>query len=197
MKEILIILTSAILVDNFVLSKFLGICPFLGVSKKLSSAVGMSFAVIFVMVIATCATWPIFTYLLAPYELDYLQTVAFILIIAAIVQLVEVILKKFIPTLHSSLGIYLPLITTNCAVLGLTILNIDSSYNFLHSIINAVGAGLGFLLAMVLFSGVRIRVEKADIPQSFKGIPATLIAASIVSMSFMGFSGLINGLFGS
>ncbi len=195
MKEILIILTSAILVDNFVLSKFLGICPFLGVSKKLSSAVGMSFAVIFVMVIATCATWPIFTYLLYP-KLNYLQTVAFILVIAAVVQLVEIVLKKYLPSLHSSLGVYLPLITTNCAVLGLTILNIDNSYSFLHSVVNAVGAGVGFLLAMVLFSGVRIRVERADIPQSFKGIPATLIAASIVSVSFMGFSGLVNGLFG-
>lgn len=197
MKEILIILTSAILVDNFVLAKFLGICPFLGVSKKLSSAVGMSVAVIFVMVIATCATWPVFTYLLKPNDLDYLQTVAFILIIAAIVQLVEIILKKYVPALHSSLGVYLPLITTNCAVLGITILNIDNSYNFLHSVVNAVGAGVGFLLAMVLFSGVRLRVEKADIPQSFKGIPATLIAASIVSVSFMGFSGLVNGLFGA
>lgn len=195
MKEIFIILTSAILVDNFVLTKFLGVCPFLGVSKKLNSAVGMSFAVIFVMAIASAVTWPIYTLILVPYQLEYLQTVVFILVIAALVQLVEIILKKHVPSLHQSLGVYLPLITTNCAVLGVTVLNIDNGYSFTNSIVNAIGAGLGFLLAMVLFAGVRQRIEDAEIPESFKGIPATLIAASIVSISFMGFAGVVDGLF--
>lgn len=195
MKEILVILVSAILVDNFVLSKFMGICPFLGVSKKLDSAVGMSAAVIFVMVLATAATWPIYTYLLAPNDLGYLNTVAFILIIAALVQLVEIIMKRYIPALHKALGVYLPLITTNCAVLGVTLLNIDNTYNFVQSIFHALGAGIGFMLAMVLFAGVRSRLEGADIPESFKGMPSTLIAASIVSISFMGFSGIVENLF--
>lgn len=195
MKEMMIILVSAILTQNFVLSKFMGICPFLGVSKKLDSAVGMSFAVTFVMVMATAATWPIYNYLLDPNALGYLQTVVFILVIAALVQLVEIILKKYIPALHKSLGIYLPLITTNCAVMGVTLLNIDSGYTFTQSLVNAVGAGLGFLLAMVLFSGVRQTLEDIDIPECFKGIPVTLIAASIVSVSFMGFGGVVEGIF--
>ncbi|MEG2295722.1 MAG: electron transport complex subunit RsxA [Oscillospiraceae bacterium] len=195
MKEIFIILTSAILVDNFVLTKFLGVCPFLGVSKKLNSAVGMSFAVIFVMSIASAVTWPIYNLILEPNKLEYLQTVVFILVIAALVQLVEIILKKYIPSLHQSLGVYLPLITTNCAVLGVTVLNIDNAYSFTNSIVNAVGAGLGFLLAMVLFAGIRQRIDDSEIPESFKGIPATLIAASIVSISFMGFAGVVEGLF--
>lgn len=195
MKEFLAILMSAILVDNFVLSKFMGICPFLGVSKKLDSAVGMSTAVIFVMVLATAATWPIYAYLLAPNDLGYLNTVAFILIIAALVQLVEIVMKKYIPALHKSLGVYLPLITTNCAVLGVTLLNIDNQYGFAQSIVNAFGAGLGFMLAMVLFSGVRSRLEGSNIPEAFKGMPITLIAASIVSISFMGFSGIVENLF--
>ena len=195
MKEMMIILFSAILTENFILAKFMGICPFLGVSKKLDSAVGMSVAVTFVMAMATAVTWPIYTYLLVPNGLDYLQTVVFILVIAALVQLVEIILKKYVPALHKSLGIYLPLITTNCAVLGVTMLNISKELNFAESMVNAVGAGLGFLLAMVLFCGVRQRLEDIDNPECFKGIPITLIAASIVSVSFMGFGGLVEGLF--
>lgn len=196
MRMVLIILISGILVDNFVLSKFLGICPFLGVSKKLDSAIGMSVAVTFVMIMATAATWPIYRLILEPAGFGYLQTIVFILIIAALVQLVEIILKKYVPALYRSLGVYLPLITTNCAVLGVTILNIDNSYGFFQSIINSLGAGLGFLLAMVMFAGVRSRMESAKISKSFDGIPITLIAASIVSVAFMGFSGVVEGIFG-
>lgn len=194
-KDLMIILFSAILVENVVLNKFLGICPFLGVSKKLDSATGMSFAVIFVMCMATAVTWPIYTYLLVPYKIGYLQTIVFILVIAALVQLVEIVLKKYVPSLHKSLGVYLPLITTNCAVLGVTILNIDNEYTFVQSLVSALGAGLGFFLAMVLFAGVRSRVERADFPESFKGMPATLISASIVAMSFMGFGGIVENIF--
>lgn len=195
MKEILIILMSVILVDNFVLSKFLGICPFLGVSKKLDSAVGMSIAVIFVMLIATAVTYPIYVGLLEPRGLSYLQTIVFILVIAALVQLVEIVLKKYIPVLHRSLGVYLPLITTNCAVLGVTLLNIDEGYTYAQSLANSFGAGLGFLLAMVIFSGVRQRIEQSEVPSAFQGIPSILIAASVVSVSFMGFSGVVDGIF--
>ena len=184
------ILIGGLLVNNFVLSQFLGICPFLGVSKKLNSAVGMSLAVIFVMLMATAATWPIYNLLLVPRDLGYLQTIVFILIIAALVQLVEIALKLFLPPLYNSLGIYLPLITTNCAVLGVTILNIDKGYDFGQSLVNALGAGLGFLLAMVMFAGVRERLESAEIPAGLKGLPITLVAASLVSMSFLGFQGL-------
>ena len=194
-KDLMIILFSAILVENVVLSKFLGICPFLGVSKKLDSATGMSLAVIFVMCMATAVTWPIYTYLLVPREIEYLKTIVFILVIAALVQLVEIVLKKYVPALHKSLGVYLPLITTNCAVLGITILNIDNKYNFAQSLTAALGTGLGFCLAMVLFAGVRSRVERADFPQSFKGMPATLISASIVALSFMGFGGIVENIF--
>ena len=184
------ILIGGLLVNNFVLSQFLGICPFLGVSKKLNSAVGMSLAVIFVMLMATAATWPIYNLLLVPRDLGYLQTIVFILIIAALVQLVEIALKRFLPPLYNSLGIYLPLITTNCAVLGVTILNIDKGYDFGQSLVNALGAGLDFLLAMVMFAGVRERLESAEIPAGLKGLPITLVAASLVSMSFLGFQGL-------
>ncbi len=195
MREILMILLGAVLINNFVLIKFMGICPFLGVSKKLDSAVGMSVAVIFVMTIATAVTYPIYTYLLYP-NFAYLQTLVFILVIAALVQLVEIVLKKYIPALHATLGVYLPLITTNCAVLGVTILNIDEGYTYFQSIINSIGAGVGFLVAMVLFNGVRQRIEGNDIPKTFQGLPSTLIAASIVSLAFMGFSGVVEGLFG-
>ena len=191
MKEILIIMISAVFVDNFVLSKFMGICPFLGVSKKLSSSLGMGAAVIFVMVCATCVTYPVYSLILEPNGLEYLNTVAFILIIALFVQLVEIMLKKVMPPLYNALGVYLPLITTNCAVLGVTLLNIDNGYTFIQSIANAFFAGVGFTLALILFSGVRSKLETADIPNTFKGIPSTLIAASIVSLSFMAFSGLI------
>ena len=196
MKELMIILFSAILVENFVLNKFMGICPFLGVSKKMSSALGMSAAVTFVMLMATAITYPIYTFLLAPFELDYLRVVVFILSIALFVQIVEIILKRFVKPLYESLGVYLPLITTNCAVLGVTILNVDSQYNFIQSMFNSLGAGVGFALALVIFAGVRERIELADIPKAFKGVPATLIAASIVSLSFVGFSGSVEGIFG-
>ncbi len=192
MKEIFIIMISAVFVDNFVLSKFMGICPFLGVSKKLSSSLGMGAAVIFVMTCATAITYPVYWHVLVPNGLEYLNTVAFILIIALFVQLVEIMLKKVMPPLYDSLGVYLPLITTNCAVLGVTLLNIDNGYTFLQSVVNAVFAGVGFSLALILFSGVRSKLETADIPETFKGIPSTLIAASIVSLSFMAFSGLIS-----
>ena len=194
MKEMMTILVSAILVDNFVLAKFMGICPFLGVSKKIDSALGMSAAVTFVMVMASAVTFPIYQ-ILNKYELGYLKTVAFILVIATFVQLLEIVLKKFMPPLYKSLGVYLPLITTNCAVLGVTVLNIDNGYNFLQSIVNALGAGLGFTLALILFSGVRQKMENTDIPKAFKGLPITLIAAAILAVSFVGFSGVVEGLF--
>ena len=188
---------TMILVDNYVLAKFLGICPFLGVSKKLDSAVGMSLAVTFVMVMATAATWPIYTYILEPYGMDYLQTIVFILIIAILVQLLENVLKKYIPTLYKALGVYLPLITTNCTILGVTILNLDNGYDFLESVVCAAGAGIGFLVAMVLFSGVRRRVEEANVPKSFEGLPITLVAAAMTSLSFMGFGGIVEAIFGA
>lgn len=194
-KGLVIILMSAVFVNNYVLQRFLGICPFLGVSKKLDQATGMSIAVIFVMLLATAVTWPIQYYLLNPNGLGYMQTIVFILVIAALVQLVEIILKKYIPSLHSALGVYLPLITTNCAVLGVTILNISENYDFTASMINSLGSGLGFFLAMVLFSGVRSRMEGGDTPEAFKGLPITLVAASIVSVSFFGFAGVIEHLF--
>ena len=192
MKNIMVILLLSMLTDNFVLSKFMGICPFLGVSKKLDSASGMGLAVTFVMICASAVTYPIHHGILVPNHLEYLDTVVFILVIALFVQLVEMILKKCIPALYKSLGVYPPLITTNCAVLGAAVLNIDNNYTFLESIVNSIGAGLGFMLALVIFSGVRRKMEYADIPETFKGIPATLIAASIVSVSFMGFSGLFS-----
>ena len=195
MKEMLVILVSAILVDNFVLSKFMGICPFLGVSKKISSALGMSVAVTFVMCMATAITWPVYTYFLAPYGLDYLRTVEFILSIALFVQLVEILLKRFMPPLYKALGVYLPLITTNCAVLGVTLLNIDETYGFGQSLVNSLGAGLGFMLALILFSGVRQKMQSCNVPKAFQGIPITLVAAAIVSISFVGFSGVVEGLF--
>ena len=194
-KSLVVILLSSVLVNNYVLSRFLGICPFLGVSKKLNSATGMGIAVIFVMVMATAATWPIQNYLLNPNGLGYMQTIVFILIIAALVQFIEMALKKFIPSLHKSLGVYLPLITTNCAVLGVTIENIEESYTFIESIVNSLGCGLGFLLAMVLFSGVRSKIQESEIPESFKGLPATLIAASFESLAIFGFAGIVDNLF--
>ena len=195
MKAFLAILLTGILTENFVLAKFLGICPFLGVSKKLSTATGMSAAVIFVMVLSTAVTYPI-NLLLVKNDMEYLQTIVFILVIAALVQLVEIILKKYMPPLYNSLGIYLPLITTNCAVLGVVLLNIDKSYNFTQSVVNSLGACLGFMLAMVMFAGVRERLESCDIPKSLKGLPITLVAASLVSVSFLGFTGIIDGIFG-
>ena len=187
---------TMILVDNYVLAKFLGICTFLGVSKKLDSAVGMSLAVTFVMVMATAATWPLYMGILAPNGLEYLQTIVFILVIAILVQLLENFLKKFIPALYKSLGVYLPLITTNCTILGVTILNLDNGYSFPESIVCAAGAGIGFLVAMVLFSGVRRKVEQAIVPECFKGLPITLVAAAMTSLSFMGFGGIVEAIFG-
>ena len=196
MKEIIAIIMTAVLVNNYVLSQFLGICPFLGVSKKLDQATGMSIAVIFVMVLATAVTYPIQYFVLDQNGLGYLQTIVFILVIAALVQLVEIVLKRYIPALYRSLGIYLPLITTNCAVLGVTVLNITEGYNFAQSMANSFGSGLGFFLAMVLFAGVRMRTESCDAPDSFKGLPITLVSAAIVAASFNGFAGVIETLFG-
>ena len=195
MKFLMIIMTS-VLVNNYVLSRFLGICPFLGVSKKLNQATGMGVAVTFVMLLATSVTWPIQHFLLDRFNLGYLQTIVFILVIAALVQFVEIVLKKYLPALHASLGIYLPLITTNCAVLGVTINNIRDGYTFLESMVSSLGCGIGFLFAMVLFSGVRSRLEDADPPKAFRGLPITLIAAAITSLSLFGFSGVATGLFG-
>lgn len=196
LRTLIIILLTSVLVNNYVLSRFLGICPFLGVSKKLNQAVGMGVAVIFVMLMATAATWPIQTYLLDRFGLGYMRTIVFILVIAALVQLVEMVLKRYIPALHASLGIYLPLITTNCAVLGVTINNINDGFNFLESMVSSLGAGLGFLLAMVLFAGVRSRLEEAKPPKCFEGLPITLVSASIVALSFFGFAGIVDGIFG-
>ena len=204
LQTLLMIAVGSALVNNVVLSQFLGLCPFLGVSQKLDSAVGMSLAVTFVMCMSTAATWPIYSYLLLPRGLAYLQTLVFILVIAALVQLVEIILKKYIPALHASLGVYLPLITTNCAVLGVCISNVDSylvegaafGISFVHALFNSFDSGLGFFLAMVLFAGVRTRVERCNCPECFKGMPITLLSASILSVSFMGFAGLVENLLG-
>ncbi len=192
---LLSIFLAAILTNNYILCKFLGICPFLGVSKKLDTAVSMSAAVIVVMVVATAVTWPIQTLLLDPLGLGYLQTIVFILIIAALVQFIETFMKKNMPPLYQALGVYLPLITTNCAVLGVTTLNISSGYNYIESLINSFGSGVGFLVAMVLFAGVRGRLETADIPKSLQGLPITLVSASIVACSFLGFGGLVDCIF--
>jgi len=195
-KMLLYILFAGVFVNNYVLNKFLGICPFLGVSKKFNQASGMGFAVIFVMLAATAVTWPIQTFVLDPAGLGFLQTIVFILVIAALVQFVEIILKKFIPALYKSLGVYLPLITTNCAVLGVAINNITDGYNFVESMFSSLGVGLGFLLAMVLFAGVRSRIENCPSPKSVQGLPITLIAASIVSLAFFGFAGVLENLLG-
>ena len=194
MKELILILMGGVLVNNYVLQRFLGICPFLGVSKRFNQASGMGIAVIFVMLCATVVTWPIQTFVLDRFGLGYLQTIVFILVIAALVQFVEIILKKFIPALHKSLGVYLPLITTNCAVLGVTINNITDGYNFIESMFSSLGVGLGFLLAMVIFAGVRSRIENCPAPECVKGLPVTLIAASIVSLAFFGFNGIVENL---
>ncbi len=183
------ILLTAILTNNMVLSKFLGICPFLGVSKKTDTALSMSIAVTLVMVVSTAVTWPIYHFVLSP-NYTYLETIVFILVIAAIVQFIEIVLKRYIKPIYNALGIYLPLITTNCAVLGITMLNITNELGFVQSLVNALGAGLGFMLAMLLFSGVRERLETADIPEFLKGLPITLVAAALVSLSFLGFAGI-------
>ncbi len=193
-KELILILMGGVLVNNYVLQQFLGICPFLGVSKKIDQASGMGIAVTFVMLFATAATHPIYTYILEPNGLEYLQTIVFILVIATLVQFVEIMLKRFIPSLFNALGVYLPLITTNCAVLGVTLNNITDGYNFIESMISSLGVGLGFLLAMVLFAGIRSKISEIASPKAFRGLPVTLIAASIVAMSFYGFSGIVENL---
>ncbi len=194
LKALLSILLMGIFVNNYVLQKFLGICPFLGVSKKFDQASGMGIAVTFVMLCATAVTWPIQKLALEPLGLGYLQTIVFILVIAALVQFVEIILKRFIPALHKSLGVYLPLITTNCAVLGVAINNITDGYNFIESMFASAGVGLGFLLAMVLFAGVRSRIENCPAPKAMQGLPITLVSASIVSLAFYGFAGIVENL---
>ena len=194
-KTLVIILLSAVFVDNYVLSRFLGICPFLGVSKKLDQATGMGVAVTVVMLIATAVTWPIQYFVLNALKLGYLQNIVFILIIATLVQMLELLLKKLSPALYNGLGVYLPLITTNCAVLGVTINNIDAEFSFLESMVNSLGVGLGFLLAMVLFSGLRSRIDESNIPAPFRGLAVTLIAASFISLAFMGFGGIVDKIF--
>ena len=194
-KTLIIILLSSVLVNNYVLNRFLGICPFLGVSKKLNQAVGMGISVTVVMLLATAATWPIQYFILDKFGLGYMQTIVFILIIASLVQMLEIVLKKFIPSLHAGLGVYLPLITTNCAVLGVAINNINDGYNFLESMVSSLGVGLGFLLAMVLFAGVRSRIDETQVPKPFRGVAITLVAASFLSLAFMGFAGIVEKLF--
>ena len=195
-KSLVVILMSSVLINNYVLSRFLGICPFLGVSKKLNQAVGMGIAVTLVMLIASAVTWPIQYYVLDKNGLSYMQTIVFILVIATLVQFIEIALKKLMPSLHKSLGVYLPLITTNCAVLGVTINNITDGYSFVESVVSSLGCGLGFLLAMVLFSGLRSKLDERSVPEAFKGLPITLIAASFISLAFFGFAGVVDKLFG-
>ena len=194
LKELIYIILVGVFANNYVLQQTTGICPFLGVSKKFDQAAGMGAAVIFVMLCATAVTWPIQKLVLEKFNLEYLQTIVFILVIAALVQFVEIILKKFIPALYKSLGVYLPLITTNCAVLGVAINNITAGYNFLESMVSSLGVGLGFLLAMLLFAGVRSKLDDSNAPKCFRGLPVTLIAASIVAMAFYGFAGIVENL---
>ena len=190
MKEIFILMLTAILVENYIFSRFLGICPFLGVSEKPDTALGMGCAVTFVMTVSSAATYAVYYYILEPFELQYLETIAFILIIASLVQFIEMFLRKFVPSLYGALGIYLPLITTNCAVLGAVLLNIQNGFNFIESLAFGFSSALGFTLAIVLFAGVRERLENADIPEFLKGMPIVLITASLLSIAFMGFSGM-------
>jgi electron transport complex protein RnfA len=188
--KMMAIIVSAIFINNFVLSRFLGICPFLGVSKQLDSAVGMGAAVVFVMVLATLGSWLIYYNLLVPNGLEFLRTITFIIIIASLVQLVELVLQKFSPALYDALGIYLPLITTNCAILGVAVLNIDDKFSLGYSLINSVGAGIGFTLALVLMAGLRERMETADVPASLRGLPIAFLIAGAMSIAFLGFAGL-------
>ena len=195
-SSLILIFTSGILINNYVLQRFLGICPFLGVSKKLDQAFGMGISVTLVMLFATLVTYPIEVYILNPLGLRYLQTVSFILVIASLVQLIEIVIKRFSPSLHSSLGIYLPLITTNCAVLGVTINNITDGYNFIESLISSLGVGVGVLLAMLIFSGVREKIKDAPTPKAMRGLPITLVAAAILSLAFYGFGGIVENILG-
>ena len=195
-RTLVVIMMSAAFVNNFILRQFLGVCPFLGVSKELKNSVGMGLAVMFVMIMAAAVTWPIQVYLLDANGLGFMQTVVFILVIATLVQLVEVVLKRYIPALFTALGVYLPLMTTNCAVLAVTISNISRGYTYVEALISALGGGIGFFLAMVIFTGVRGQIASADPPESFKGVPITLISAAILSLAFFGFEGVIDNLFG-
>lgn len=190
--KIFVIILGSILVNNFVLSQFLGICPFLGVSKKTETALGMGLAVTFVMTLASAATYMVYNLILKPLNITYLYTIAFILVIAALVQLVEMFLKKSSPTLYQALGVFLPLITTNCAVLGVAVANMNNSYNFIESVVNGCAAALGFTLAIVLFAGIRERIENNNILESFKGFPIALITAGLMSIAFLGFQGLLS-----
>jgi electron transport complex protein RnfA len=191
MIEYILIVIGAVLVNNFVLARFLGICPFLGVSKKLDTALGMCGAVIFVMTAASIVTWLLHTFILKPMELEYLQTIAFILIIASFVQLVDIAMKKLAPALHGSLGIFLPLITTNCAVLGVSVLNIQLKYNFFKAVTFGFAAALGFSLALIIFTGLREKIDRAAPPKAFQGVAIALITAGLLSLAFMGFAGLV------
>lgn len=193
MAELALILVGAIFVNNFVLARFLGICPFLGVSKKVETALGMGMAVTFVMTVATVVTWLIQYLILIPFGIEYLQTIAFILVIASLVQLVEMVVQKTSPVLYQSLGIFLPLITTNCAVLGLAVLNIQKGYSFLEAVIFALGAAIGFTLALVLFAGLRERIDLCPVPKAFRGTAIALVTAGLLSLAFMGFAGLVKG----
>ena len=190
LQSIVGILVAAILSENFILVKFYGICPFMGVSKKIDTALGMGMAVTFVMALASAATYAVYYYLLVPFQLQFMQTVAFILVIASIVQVVEMFLKKIVPALYKALGVFLPLITTNCAVLGVALVNVQNGYDFLQSVVNGACGGVGFTLAIVIFASLRERVDKADCPDAFRGYPITLIAAGLLALAFMGFSGL-------
>ena len=188
--EILGIIVAALLSQNYILVKFYGICPFMGVSKKTDTAIGMGMAVTFVMAIASAACWSVDAFVLQPLGLGYMQTVAFILVIASIVQFVEMALKKFVPALYQALGIFLPLITTNCAVLGVALVNVQKGYDFLQSVVNGAAGGIGFTVAIVVFASLRERVDKSDTPECFRGYPITLVAAGLLALAFMGFSGL-------
>ncbi len=191
MTGLLAIFIGAAFVNNFVLAQFLGICPFLGVSKKVETALGMGMAVTFVMTLASAVTFMVYTYILTPMNITYLYNIAFILVIASLVQLVEMFIKKSSPTLYQSLGVFLPLITTNCAVLGVTVINKDAQYNFIQSVVNGFGAAVGFTIAIVLFAGIRERTARNNVPQSFRGFPIALISAGLMAIAFLGFSGLI------
>jgi len=193
---LIVILMGTVLINNYVLNQFLGICPFLGVTKQLRNSVGMGAAIIFVMVLASAVTWPIKIFVLDANGLGYLQVIVFVLVIAALVQLVEITLRKFVPSLYKAFGVYLPLMATNCAILAVTLLNIRENLTFVQSLVNAFGAGAGFMLAMVIFSGIREHAENSDPPESFRGVPITLLAVAILSLSFFGFSGVIENLFG-
>ncbi len=196
MQPLFMILFSVILVDNLVLSQFLGICSFLGLTKNLKSAMGMSLAVTFVMVVAAALTWPLYNLVLLPLHLEFLANLVFIIVIASTVQIIEAIIHKTVPALYEAMGIYLPLITTNCAILGIMFVNIESSYTFAEALVNGLGAGLGYMLALFLFTGVRQRMEDANPPKFLQGLPLTLIAAGLVSLSFFGFKGMVGNIFG-